>query len=469
MSQAPGWYGDPFLRDRERYFDGHVWTQGVRAAGSVGSDASPDSSHGGAPGTPPAQASPSSVPSSSPLPPWSPPTKPDLAAAPLGAPVVWGAPTAVSPSGVPPAWPSPKRRRRGVVIGTIAAGVLLVGALAGVGAAFVFGQPDKAAATEAVTTAATHTLAAQSADMSMTLKVSVLGHDETISGSGAFDFANQSGTFTVSLPGSSGQQLSEQVLYDGQTVYVNVGSLLGSLGGLGSSVTQGKQWVSIDTSEFGSGSASALGGGIDAFGNPAAMLQQLQSEGGTVTSLGPTTYSGTAVTEYSVALPQSDIEKAMGQLPSSLQHALSGVTPPSIEAKVYVASGNMLKAIDLPLSLSIAGQTMSEDMTMVFSNFGTPVTVTPPPSSEVIPFSQFAGGLLGGSGGGGLGNLGNSGNTGNTGSTGNSGSLGNSGNSGSFGNSGNSGNTGSDSGDTGNTGLLPYSGDSGNTGGGAAI
>jgi Protein of unknown function (DUF2510) len=426
VSQAAGWYRDPFLRDQERYFDGRVWTQGVRPVGSVGPGAALDAPGGGtAPGTPP-----TSPMFSSPLSPLS-----------------------------PLSWPSPKRHRRGVVVGSIAAAVLVVGALAGVGASFVFGQHDKAAATDAVTTAATNTLAARSADMSMTLQVSVLDHDETITGNGAFDFADQSGTFTVSLPGASGQQLSEQILYDGQTVYVNVGSLLGSLGGLGSSVTQGKQWVSIDASQFGSGSASSLGGGLDTFGNPAAMLQQLQSEGGTVTSLGPTTYDGTAVTEYSVALPQSDIEKGIGQLPSSVQHALSGVTPPNIDAKVYVASGNLLKGIDLPLSFSLAGQTMSEDMTMVFSNFGTPVSVTPPPASEVIPFSQFAGGLGSSGSGSGSGNLGN---------TGNSGALGNSGNTGS-GNTG-SGNSGSgNTGDTGDNGLLPSTGDSGNTGGGSAV
>jgi hypothetical protein len=232
---------------------------------------------------------------------------------------------------------------------------------------------------------------------------------------------------------------------------------LGSLGGLGSDLTQGKQWVSIDTSKVGSGNAGALGGGLATFGNPAAMLQQLQSEGANVTSLGPTTYDGTAVTEYSVTLPPSDIEKGLGQLPSSAQHALSGVTPPNIEAKVYVANGNLLKAIDLPISYSVMGKTISEDMTMVFSNFGAPVSVTPPPASEVIPFSEFAGGILGGSG------LGNSGNTGNSGS----GFFGNSGNSGSglfgglFGNSGNTGSSGS--------GLFGNSGNTGNSGSDSSI
>jgi hypothetical protein len=360
-----------------------------------------------------------------------------------------------------------------VVIGSIAAGVLVLGALAGVGA-FVVGQHDNAAASEAVTTAASKTLAAQSADMAMTLHIAGLGHDESITGSGAFDFANQSGTFSVNLPDSAGNQVTEQVIYDGKTVYVNVGNLLsglGDLGGLANGLTQGKRWVSVDTSQFGSGKTGALGGGLATFGNPAAMLQQLQAEGGKVTSLGPTTYDGTAVTEYSVALPPSDIEKALGELPSSVpssvRHALSSVAPPSIEAKVYVANGNLLKAIDMPISFSVLGRTMSEDMTMVFSHFGTPVSVTPPPANEVIPFSQFADGLLGGSG---LGNLGNSGNTG-SGLFGNNGNSGNSGNSGNTGNSGSGlfGNSGSGLFGNNGSGLFGNSGNTGNSGSDSSI
>jgi hypothetical protein len=457
VNEAPGWSPDQSDRD-ELSLNGHVWPDGLALVGAAGA---PDA--GSAGGTVPETEVPAGVPARSldaaawPPPPW-PPTQPDtMTTAPFVVPNPWSPPSAAAPP--PP--PARRGRRRRVVLGSIAAGVLVLGALAGAGA-FVVGRHGDAAASEAITTAASTTLAAQSADMSMTLHIAGLGHDESITGHGAFDFANQSGTFSVNLPGDAGKQVTEQVIYDGKTVYVNVGNLLGNLGGLGglgglpNGLIQGKQWVSIDTSQFGSGNAGALGGGLDTFGNPAAMLHQLQSEGGTVTSLGSTTYDGTAVTEYSVSLPPSDIEKGLGQLPSSVRQGLSSVMPPSIEAKVYVAAGNLLKAIDLPISYSVMGHTVSEDMTMVFSNFGTPVSVTPPPANEVIPFSQFAGGVLGGSG---LGNSGNSGNTG-SGPSGNSGNTGNSGNSGTgsglFGNSGNSGDIWSwlfgGSGNTANTG-----------------
>jgi hypothetical protein len=295
------------------------------------------------------------------------------------------------------------------VLGLGAAALVL--AAGGVAAALVLGQPNDASASVAVTTAATQTIDAQSSDMSMTMDMSVMGMHESVSANGAFDFAHYTGTLTMNIA-AAGQQLSEQAIYDGPTIYVNVSGLVA--GGL----PNGKQWVSADIGQF--ESATNGFGNMSTFGDPATMLQQLQSAGGTVTSLGPTTYEGSSVTEYSVSIPPSVLEGEMGRVPSSLQQGLSGVNLPDIEADVYIGSDNLLKAIHMPMTFSVAGQSMSMDMTMSFSNYGTPVSVTPPPANEVMPLSQL-GGALGG------GNTGTTGSAGSAGSTGSSGSTGNSG------------------------------------------
>jgi hypothetical protein len=137
------------------------------------------------------------------------------------------------------------------------------------------------------------------------------------------------------------------------------------------------------------------------------MLQQLQSSGATVTSDGPGNYAGTAVTEYSVTLPSSFFSKYLGSLPSSLQQFTSGLTLPNLTEKVYIETGNLLRAVDMPFSFGVMGKTFSMDMQMSFTNYGTPVTVTPPPMSEVIPYTQI--GAI-------AGNSGNSANSGNSGS-----------------------------------------------------
>jgi hypothetical protein len=361
VSQAAGWYEDLFARDQERYWDGRVWTGYIRPVGS--DDAGPFAA------------------------------------------VVEDDPfAAVSlEAGVAPA-----KRRRGAFAVVAAVGVAVVMAGAGF---YEFGYHSEAAATEAVTTAATQSLNAKSADMSFTMTFSGLGLDEQITGQGAFDYANQVGQITVNIP-TGGQQQSEQVIEDGGTVYVNVGGLIGQ-------VAPGKSWVSASPGQLSSGGSGGLGGGFSGWDDPEGMLQQLQQAGAAVTSDGPTTFDGTAVTAYSVTLPSSAIQKYLGSLPSSLQQATSGLSLPNLTEKVYIESGNLLRGVELPFTFGIMGKNFTMDMQEEFSNYGTPVTVTPPPASEVIPFDQF--GAI----------AGNSGNTGNSGSTGNSGNTDNSGNSGS--------------------------------------
>jgi hypothetical protein len=153
-----------------------------------------------------------------------------------------------------------------------------------------------------------------------------------------------------------------------------------------------------------------------------AILHQLQSVGGSVTPLGQTAYEGTTVTEYEATLPPSALESGMGALTSSSGQNALGLDLPDMNIDVYVTQDGLLKALVVPTySFDIAGQTISVEMTLTFSNYGTVVNATPPPADQVEPFPQYVGGL------------------GNSGSTGNSGSSGVFGNSGSTGNTGNSG------------------------------
>lgn len=349
MSQAAGWYEDLFGREQERYWDGRIWTSHTRP---VGSD-DPGPFAAAADDDPFAELS--------------------------------------LEAGVPPS----KRRHGGLALGVAA--VVVAGAMAAAGF-YVFGH-SKAAATEAVTTAASQTLDAKSADMSLSMTMSGLGVDEQITGQGAFDFPDQTGTFTVTVP-TGGQSVSEQIIEDGGTVYVGLGSLIGS-------VAPGKSWISASPGQLSSGSGSGFAGGITQWSDPSQMLQQLQSSGATVTSDGPTTYGGTAVTEYSVTLPSSFFSKYLSSLPSSLQQFTSRLTLPNLTEKVYIEAGNLLRALDMPISFGVMGQTFSMDVQTSFTNYGTPVTVTPPAASEVIPYTQF--GAI-------TGNSGNSGNSANSGS-----------------------------------------------------
>jgi hypothetical protein len=160
------------------------------------------------------------------------------------------------------------RRGRHVIAGVAAAALVLVAG--GLSTALLLGGSGNASAQEAVANAAAQTLHSQSADMSMSIDVGVMGITENVSANGAFDFAQKLGTMTMTIP-VNGQQHSIQEIVDGSTVYVNVG-------GLSSGLAPTKPWVSENV-----GQSNGAGNGLGTL-DPTAMLQQLQSAGGTVPS-----------------------------------------------------------------------------------------------------------------------------------------------------------------------------------------
>jgi len=393
MNQPAGWYVDPFNREQERYWDGRVWTMHERPPGSM--DQTPP---------PGVAATPVS----------------DAGAQPPGALTVSGSEGAPAPAGLAGGMAADHRphRRRTMWLSGIAAAVLVVGGAAGVGAYVVLGGHSTASASEAVDNAATQSLNAQSADMALDLQVSAGGMNEHVTGSGAFDFANHTGSMTLTIPTGSSQD-TEQVLEDGSTVYVSMPSVTAAL-------LPGKSWISADASAFTSGD-TGLGSGFNGAEDPASVLHQLQSEGDAVTSLGPTTFDGSSVNEYSVTIPLSQLENSLGQLPAQERQLAAGFLPSTITEKIYIGDDGLLRALVVPISFSFAGQSLSETLQMTLSNYGTPVSVTPPPADQVATLQQFEA-AAGSSGAGALGGLGNSGDSGGTGNTGNTGLLSNSGN-----------------------------------------
>jgi hypothetical protein len=399
VDREPGWYKDLFYRDQDRYWDGKVWTMDARPAGS--NDPTPPPGIGG-----PVAPAPGREP------------RPDAAHVP-------------SSSAVAPAAAS--KRPRPALLPVLAAAVLVIGGLGGVGGVVAFGGHGDAAAAEALSQAVSSSLNRQSADVSLDATISIGGQNVEITGSGTVDFANPSGTFAISMPtgGSGSGPLTEQVVETGSTVYVGLPSLLNQ-------ILPGKSWISLDLSQYTSGTAG-LNSGVLPFDDPAGYLRQLESDGSSVTALGPTSIDGTAVSEYSVSTPTSKLvpsltggadagggSSADNGLSTELQKLAQGILPQTITEQVYIAPGNLLKAIDVPLTFSVFGTSMSEDVSMTYSNYGTPVNVTPPAASQVATLQQFEA-VAGASGDGGVGNSGNSGlsgNSGNTGDVGNSGLCG---------------------------------------------
>ena len=99
--------------------------------------------------------------------------------------------------------------------------------------------------------------------------------------------------------------------------------------------------------------------------------------------LGVSTLDGARVQGYLVKLSPNDSSSAGA---SSLGTATAGA---HAGENLYVASNGQVKAIVIPVEVSSNGQSFRESIHIVFSHYGHPVTVTPPPPSEVATLAQY--------------------------------------------------------------------------------
>ena len=181
----------------------------------------------------------------------------------------------------------------------------------------------------------------------------------SITGTGAYDFTNNTGqiNFTTQV---NGQSIQSSWVFDGKVEYESTPQLPG-------------KWLRVplsNTNNFAPMSPFA-------FLNPAPARTILQRFAGNGVAEQRSTFAGVTATEYVGHVGLSQVVDS-ASLPS--------VTQP-VNIKVWVDSTGATREIqtefNLPSSSSahFAGPLVS---TLKFSNFGTPVNVTLPPSRDVI-------------------------------------------------------------------------------------
>jgi hypothetical protein len=249
---------------------------------------------------------------------------------------------------------TPARSRRRALK---ALSVVLGAAVVATGSFVPLGRHSDADA--AVVAAVNSSLSDRSADVAISGSGSAVGNAFSLQGTGAIDFTQNA--MQVSLDVTDGtKQVHEQAVYQNDVVYVKVGNAIGQ-------IVPGKSWVSLTQSQLSSVAGVSSFGSNDTVGSdPAAALQSLRQSGNGGTDLGSSVVDGAHVEGYAVQ-----------------------VTNPHLVYKVYVDSAGQLVQLTTDLNETLAGQDPSETTTMDFSNYGTPVSVTPPPTSEVAPFQTF--------------------------------------------------------------------------------
>jgi Protein of unknown function (DUF2510) len=434
VKREPGWYKDPYFRNQERYWDGDVWSQETRKPAAIDAGAPDTAKPAAAAQSMEGTASPSADPASPPA---------DTASAMLGAPVPTqptketpatatppkgggkeksGAPQSTARTGssgtgadagdasrpvplgtiIAPGPPTTKPGqgtpggRRGLLIAFV---VVLVLIFAGVGFFLTRGSggaegtsggsgsgsgSGATASQSGVTAAVQKSLQHGTVDATVNVTVSTTkgsAPQKILSGTGGFDLKNQAGTMSLTAPGSPASDPATQIVFVGPSVYVNLGSHLSSL-------IPGKTWITATAAQLGS-SASGLGPGISSFeqllGNPATLVQQLNTSGARFTSLGSSTFGGAQVQRYLVKFSPVQQTTTTGLTGSS-----TGATAGAHAGEVlYVSSKGVIKAIVIPDIVSSNGQSFNESITIAFSHYGQAVAITPPPAAEIATLAQY--------------------------------------------------------------------------------
>jgi hypothetical protein len=250
----------------------------------------------------------------------------------------------------------------------------------GVGLAAFLAVYESATASTAVASALTNSLHSKSAAVATSVDISESGGMATVTSKGTIDFTTAASRQAVQIV-SGNEHIGEEVVSDGSTIYVHLD------GGLIAKVVSGKSWLSLPSGQ--SEASGVTGGG--GTGNAAATLRVLSATGNDVSDLGPAQVDGQDAHLYSVHLTRSQINRDIAQehLPEITRQAIAQVHVPAITYTLAINGANQLMQMRTSLHLKADGQQVTERLVERYSHYGEKVTVTAPPSHEVIPFQTF--------------------------------------------------------------------------------
>jgi len=140
-------------------------------------------------------------------------------------------------------------------------------------------------------------------------------------------------------------------------------------------MTPSGKYVKLDANTPGMGGVSDLLKNVD----PASMITQMTKSITKLDYAGTTTIEGAQTHHYKLVV---DAKKAVSSLGlSDLPSGAASSIPESLTYDAYFNDDNTLRRI----TMDVMGQSMQMDMT----NWGTPVSVTAPPKSDVVDMSSM--------------------------------------------------------------------------------
>ena len=209
------------------------------------------------------------------------------------------------------------------------------------------------------------------------------GQRVQINGEGDFDYQGRKGNLTMRVPAAAaGQGGTIDLVVVGDVVYER------SSNAAGARLPKGKTWVKLDTRQLGGAAQSQAS-------DPTKVLRFLAGVNGKVDTVGKETVRGADTTHYRTTLDLAKAAKAAGSDGAALTQLTQQLGTSSLPTDVWVDGDGRLRRLRYAVDVKGGAPAATRiEVSMELFDFGTAVTVTPPPADQVAD----AGGLVGAGG-----------------------------------------------------------------------
>jgi hypothetical protein len=208
----------------------------------------------------------------------------------------------------------------------------------------------------------------------------------TMTSTGAYSWTSSRGEMTSQ---TGGADQSKEIIV-GHDVYTQTsGAVPATVLGGGTAPT----WS--ETTWSGSSAVTLFGSFLGTPGpaDPATLLELLDSHASSISTIGTEEIGGVETTHYRAHIPLSRIGPS-GASPAQFRQARQMLGVSSVSVDFWVDSSGLLRQLKYEMTIRQAPKQvpqlapvlpMTMSMTVDLSHYGVPVTVTPPPASEVAP------------------------------------------------------------------------------------
>jgi hypothetical protein len=276
--------------------------------------------------------------------------------------------------------------------------------LAAIGSAFAvvaLGDRGATVGPEAVAQAAERTGNVEGLRFSLTGQMNVpKAGSVSFTGSGVSDLRNERGRVTMDMSDFAEQAAAAgapvngdwtmEMVFDRRTLYMKWALLAPGLGG--------KSWMKLDLERL--AEAAGVDSGLlraeqQQGGDPAATLRYLRAVSEDVEELGTEEVRGAETTHYRTTV---DLRRYPDLLPPdrrelarrSIERIIEQTGNDTMDVEVWVGEDELVRRVKWAQSIRspAAGDAVEAAFTCDFYDFGTPVTVEPPPDEEVMDVTE---------------------------------------------------------------------------------